>query len=180
MLHCLFRFARPTEARGKRREIAENFRPSSATSDPLAIGPGMPPIDVECDGGKFWIGTRCSLFWRGGTVGDRYEVQITENVPRDETDPKRLIDIEEPAFIYSLTSYFYLPGNEDIPVPFINFPTPLPYFQHFEVGQGAARILMPTGGIIPIDASAGKAGRVPLSSPQIQVSTGFYRVLGGC
>ena len=181
MMHCLFRFARPDEAKGKRREIAENFRPSSASSVPIEVGQGMPPIDIECDEGCFWVGTRCTLFWVGGTPNDIYEAQITENIPRDETNPSRLIDVEEPSFKFRLTSYFYLPGSVEVPVPFKNFPTPPHYYQWFEVVQGAARIVMPgSGAFVPIDASAGKPGRVPLSCPQIEVSTGVYRVLGGC
>jgi hypothetical protein len=173
MMHCLFRFSSPAMARrGKRRRPLGGMWPTGATVNST--------LDVECDGGSpadplaFWIGTPCSLFWIGGTPGDQYEVEVSENVPRDQTEREKMIDVEEVPFVFQLTSYFFVTGEGS---DWINFPTPPPYYDDFEVVQGAARLAGPGGRFLPLDNNSAKP-RVRLSSPQIQIQPGIYNLLG--
>jgi hypothetical protein len=174
MMHLLWRFARPPKQARKRREIVDVYAPEAANPQ----GGTIPPILVETDGGTFWVGTPATLFLVGGVTGDVYEVTITENVPRDlvaeahpEESTERIVDVYEEPFRFALTTYVVAGGG------FVSFPPATAYHQFFELGSGSAQLFLPLGGTIPI-TTPGYAGRVPLSGPPIQVSTGYYRTTG--
>ena len=101
---------------------------------------------------------RAVLPWRHHRV-QKYDVTITEDVPRDECEPERVIDVYEDPFRFRLTSL--LPGKSD-EAGYIDFPAPLPYHQWFWVVQGAAQVLIQgAASAIPLSTSYGPAGNIP-------------------
>lgn len=167
MLHAQMRFAIPgTQRAGKRRRIVDAWTPPGVTISSAIV--------VDFDHGTGWVGSKASVNLVGGTNGDQYDVTITEDVPRDETDPERAIDVYEDPFRFRLTSYFSVP-DVDGHITFATFPTAPDYHQWFQVIEGTAALIMPAGIRLPLLASS---GTVPLSSPQIRVSTGIYMTSG--
>ena len=164
MMHAVIKFAIPgTQRAGKRRRCVNAWTPDRVTINE--------PIEVAFDEGCGWVGTKAALFFRGGASGDQYDVTITEDVPRNECEPERVIDVYEDPFRFRLTSYFVVSDEAG----YIDFPAPLPYHQWFWVVQGAAQVLIPgAASAIPLSSSYGPAGKIPLSAPRIQVSTGIY------
>jgi hypothetical protein len=168
VLHCLWRFARPSADFGKRRTILGNSAPRGLT--------GNEPIEVQSDDGTFWIGTEASLRFMGGVAGEVYDVSVTYVCPRDEQDPAAAIDVYEDPFRFELSSIFVVGAN----VPMVALPPAPLYHREFYVVQGAAQVIVPggSGGIVPLDASYGLAGAISLSLGRIEVSTGIYKTRG--
>lgn len=171
-LHLLVRFARPkrglpdsygqVDKAGKRREHITGYSPTGI--------PESNPIQVETDPGSYWIGTDAEIYFIGGTPGDRYEVTACAGTVRQEVERKKSIDLMEPPFVFSLTSIFAPEGGT-----FVNFPALPLYHQWLEVVQGFVKL---AGVVIPLDASYGPGGRIPLNIPTLSVSTGIYRTGG--
>lgn len=167
MLHAVMRFFIPgTQETGKRRRIVGKYTPEGVAVNET--------IDIAFDHGTGWIGSKASLFLRGGTNGDVYDVIIAESVPRDETDPDRVIDVYEDPFRFRLTSYFSVP-DVDEHFTFVDFPTAPDYHQWFQVIEGTAELVMPAGVRLPLSS---RSKKVPLSAPQIRVSSGIYVTKG--
>ena len=166
-LHCLWKWATPEQrVAGKRREIL--FPPTGQDLQDEVV--------VESDPGWFWVGADAELRFCGGTPGDQYEVQVTAFATRIEMNAlerRRAVDVFEPATELALTSVFIVTTESG----WMSFPAPLPqYHSHFEVVQGAARVVLGAGAA-PLDASYGPGGRIPLSVPHIDVRTGIYRTV---
>ena len=158
MLHGVMKFYIPgLQACGSRRRCLKQYAP-----DGVVVNETM---DVAFDVGCGWIGSKAALFLRGGTPGDVYDVVVTEMVPRDECDIRRVIDVYEDPWRFRLTSYIAAAGT-------VPFPAPLPYHQWFYPIAGTAAV----GGVNL--TTLGEAGKIPLSSPAITVQTGIY-VTGG-
>jgi hypothetical protein len=166
MLHAQMNFANPTgQAKGKRRQLLGSWVPEGHKPND--------PIVVSFDQGCGWVGTPASIWLVGGTNGDQYDVTISAFIPRDETDPERVIDVYEGPFKFRLTHYFV--NDEEHPLR--DFPTNGPglaYHQWLKVKVGAATVTLPTG-TITVPPGGGK---LPLSAPPIQVSTGIYVTKG--
>jgi hypothetical protein len=171
MLRARIKFFSPAdEACCKRRRIVDTWRPEGST-------PNF-PIEVVFDHGTGWVGTKAGLYLEGGTDGDLYDVTIAQDVPRNERDPERVIDVYEDPFVFRLTTYIVTDGGAFVP-----FPEPPPYHQWFSVTQGAAQLAMPGGVFLPLTESFSDygprgEGQIPLSAPQIQVSSGIYVTSG--
>ncbi len=176
MLHARVRFAIPgAQVNGKRHRIVDTWTP-----------PGVPvnsPIEVSLDHGTGWIGTKAAVYLVGGTNGDKYDVTISENIPRDVVgrdierdgvDFRRVVDVYEDPFRFRLTSYFVVPSPEGGGRGYVPFPEPPPYHQWFQVISGRAKLAMPDSAAIYLRRGA----VVPLSCPRISVSTGCYLTKG--
>jgi hypothetical protein len=167
MYHGVMKFYIPGLDRvGKRRRCVGTYTPEVVALNET--------IDIAMDQGTGWVGSKAALFLTGGTPGDVYDVTITEDIPRDETDPERVIDVYEDPFRYRLTSYFVVP-EVDGHVVFADFPAPPAYHQWFEVVSGSAALLMSGGARLPLDEGSKP---IPLSSPKIQVTSGVYLTKG--
>lgn len=166
MLHAIMRFAIPGAQDCKRRRNVQQYSPNGVGVNDA--------IEVEFDHGTGWIGTKAELFLTGGTAGDIYDVTITEDVPRDQTDPDRVIDVYEDAFQFRLTSYLVVPDPAPPAPPpgYTVLPTPPAYHQWFYVVQGAAQLVLGASRL-PL-TNHGPDARVALSAPQIEVSSGIY------
>lgn len=175
-LHCLFSFSVPPIDAGKRRATELN--------SPL---PSLPPtvaartqLDVETDAGRYWIGSPCALGYVGGTPGDIYSVCVQFSCVKQVRDQCQNVDLMEPAFEFGLTSWFFTENGAFVQFPGSGILLPQ-YHTHFEATQGAARVVLAAGNV-PLNASYGPSGRVPLTnrstSAGIQVSTGIYRTTG--
>ena len=169
MLYGVFKFFVPLQQQaGKRRTTIGACWPTGNTA--------QQSIDVAADAASGWIGTKCSLFFAGGTPGDEYEYTLTDFVPREFTKrnterDERVVDVYEPLFCFSLTSYLVI-------IDQINFPTPPAYHQWFEAAAAnTAQMTIPAVGVIPI--VPGETGRVKLSAPQIQIVASGYFTTGG-
>lgn len=158
-LHCLWQFARARVAVGRRRENVASYQPIAA----VPTG----EIEVETDPGWFWVGSRASIRFLGGRPLDRYEVSVQESTPYDMIEQ---LDNFEPAFRFSLTSYFVVNGE----LPFAAFPAIPQYHSCFEVVAGQAQIFLPSTDTIPLNPGV----RIPASMTGLQVSTGVYRTRG--
>lgn len=165
-LHCLWKWTTPEQRiAGKRREILV-----PPTGQQL-----QDEIVAESDPGWFWVGTDAELRFCGGRPGDKYEVQVTAFATRIEMsarDRRQAVDVFEPATELALTSVFFVTTESG----WMQFPAPPQYHSHFEVVQGSARVVLGAG-VVPLDASYGPGGRIPLSVPQIDVRTGIYRTV---
>ena len=159
-LHCLWTFARPTVGRGKRRQFYPQWSPT-------ANGP-TDPIQVETDPGIFWVGSDASLAFVGGTVGEEYEVSVTYDVPRVETEYEDQIDVYEPAFKFRLTAVFAFGRYTSITVP--------PFHFGFEIISSPAQIVNAAGtislGSVPLTRP------VPLNLGSFQADDGAFATVG--
>jgi hypothetical protein len=179
VFHCLWRFAHPAGGSiGQRREWTADWTPPPATPGGMAAVTAADPQFIETDPGCFRVATQANLYFLGGVAGDVYDVQVRQFCSRDEAEAAGAIDVYEPPFKVELTHYVWS-QNPDSGAPiFVPFAAPLPLgATHFQVVQGAAGIPLSGGRRIPIDASYGDGGRVPLSTP-IVVATGVYRTTG--
>jgi hypothetical protein len=161
-MHCLFSFAHPRITRGKRRSMVANWAPAFPTKVKA-----QDQTQVECDPGRFWIGTPCSVAFIGGNKGDKYDVSVEVNIIREIQEPDESWDIFEEPFEFALTSFLVLnplsPGFPQVPL----------WHTHFEVVQGAVTVAGQ-----PL-TNYGPGGKVPLNAgPIILTASGIYRTTG--
>lgn len=167
MCHLLLQFPSPARQRdGKRRRPHGAWYPTGALNNDV--------ISVETDGGSFFNGTFVTAYLVGGTTGDQYEVTVEEFVPRDVTDPERIVDVAEDPVNVRLTRYVFSTGDPGTWVNFGAFPL---WHYDFEVVQGQARLSGGGGLFLPLDNTSDHP-RVPLSSPRIQIQPGIYQTVG--
>lgn len=163
LLHPLWKFVRPRQGRrGKRRQIYPNWPPAGLGS--------QYQVWVETDPGCYWIGTAASVFFVGGTPGDKYFVSVAYSTPRDDRDPDRAIDVYEKAFQFRLSSLIVSPDG------FTNFQAAPDWHTHFQIQAGPAQIVSPLGivplGSTPLDKPA------PLNLGLYQTKTGLFYTQG--
>lgn len=167
-LHCLFRWSQPVTMKGQRREIL--LAPDGQQQ--------QQEIFVETDPGTYRVGSNAGVELLGGVPDDQYEVQITAFVTRREHTRAEVeegyaaVDVFEPAAKIELTSVFFISDSDT--GGWYDFPAAPQYHTYFEVVQGNSRIVLAAGNV-PLDASYGPGGRVPLNMPRIQIQTGIYK-----
>ena len=177
LLHCLWTFWRPKVGIGKRRATEPQWKPNGV--------PDQDPIRVETDPGWFWVGTKASLSFVGGTVGDEYLVSVTYATPRDMLLPETefemvrgslasgrigAIDVYEDPFNVELSATFLDPPNggfTDLVVP--------DYHTHFvNLCGGVAQV---TNGLGVIRLGT-HTKPIPLNLGQFQVQGGVFSTVG--
>jgi hypothetical protein len=171
LLHCLWKFARPTVGFGKRIEAYQAWQPVD-----LGVGPDSPLL-VETDPGRYWLGHDVEVLFVGGTPGDVYLVEVGYDVPRAEVDPALAIDVYEPAFEFRLTSEFFSPDSS-----LVDFPATPDWHTHFGVVSGTSSIRTATM-VVPLSGSllggpVYPSTTVPLNLGRFLVGTGIFYTEG--
>ena len=124
---------------------------------------------VETDPMSGWIGNDVTIGFVGGSVGDLYDVTVTEKIPRDVLDKNRQVDVYENIFEFALTSEFLLPR-------YVDFPVAPPYHHSFQIVQGNAQVLTPAGAV-PLGSTPFQRP-IPLNLGQYQVQAGAFQSTG--
>lgn len=77
LLHCILSFPRPPRA------VDVGYRQLAPyAADGTAINAEKNPVQIECDGGCYYLSSGASLSLVGGNAGDEYDVTVTVDYPR--------------------------------------------------------------------------------------------------